>query len=38
MDNQLIFENENNFNIILIKTNTINHLDWFDENYTSHLT
>ena len=38
MDNQLIFENENNFNIILIKPNTINHLDWFHENYTSHLT
>jgi hypothetical protein len=37
MENQLIFENENAFNIILIKPHIINNLDWFHENYTDHL-
>ena len=38
MDNQLTFENNDNFDIILIKPENIDHLDWFHENYTLHLT
>lgn len=37
MDNQLKFENNDDFNIILIKPITIDHLDWFHENYTINL-
>lgn len=38
MDSQLKFENNDNFDIILIKPETIDHLDWFHEDYTLHLT
>ncbi len=35
MDNsQLIFENDDNFSVILIKPTDIDHLDWLHENYT----
>lgn len=34
MDSKLIFENNNNFNIILIKPEIIEHLDYFIDNYT----
>lgn len=34
MDSQLTFENNDDFDIILIKPDTIDHLDWFHENYT----
>jgi len=33
MDEKLKFENIDNFNIVLIKTNTIENLDWLDLNY-----
>ena len=38
MESQLIFENNDDFNIILIKPETIDHLDWANDNYTSQLT
>lgn len=34
MNNQLKFENSDNFNVILIKPDKIDHLNWFDDNYT----
>jgi hypothetical protein len=34
MDSQLTFENDDNFDIILIKPKPIDHLDWFDKDYT----
>ena len=37
MDSQLKFENNDNFDIILIKPYNIDHLDWFNENYTSNI-
>jgi hypothetical protein len=38
MENQLTFENNDNFDIILIKPETIDQLDWFHEDYTFNLT
>jgi hypothetical protein len=39
MDNsQLIFENDDNFSVILIKPTDIDHLDWLHENYTLQIT
>lgn len=38
MDSQLIFENNDNFDIVLIKPETIEHLNWFHENYAQHIT
>lgn len=37
MNSQLTFENNDNFNIILIQPESINHLNWSHENYTDHL-
>jgi hypothetical protein len=37
MDSQLTFENNDNFDIILIKPKTIDLLDWYNENYTLQL-
>ena len=37
MNSQLKFENNDNFDIILIKSNNIDHLEWFNENYTSNI-
>ena len=37
MENQLIFENNDNFDVILIKPNNIDNLDWNSENYTLQL-
>jgi hypothetical protein len=37
METQLNFENNDNFNVVLIKPNSIDHLDWFHENYTQHI-
>jgi hypothetical protein len=37
MNSQLTFENNDNFDIILIKPEHIDHLDWFHENYTHQL-
>jgi len=34
-NSQLKFENNDNFDIILIKSNNIDHLEWSNENYTS---
>jgi len=38
MDEKLKFENINNFDIILIKPENINHLDWSNENYTLNIS
>lgn len=37
MENQLKFENDDNFDIILIKPINIDHLNWSDENYTDNI-
>jgi len=37
MNVQLKFENKNNFNILLIKPNKIDNLDWHDNNYTDNI-
>lgn len=37
-NNQLIFENDDNFDIILIKPVDIDHLDWLNENYTLNIS
>ena len=38
MDEKLKFENIDNFNIVLIKTNTIENLDWLDINYPDNIS
>jgi len=35
MEDKFKFENKNNFNMLLIKPNNINELNWYDNEYTS---
>jgi hypothetical protein len=37
-ESQFVFENKDNFNLLLIKPNKIDHLDWLDSLYTDNIS